>query len=68
MSTSESIILKMLSDVKKYNNDQYRDLTYYVNLRLDKSVENYYKQLLGSKNFLATFNELSVAKKLINEK
>ena len=62
--SASNIIEKKLEDIKKHNTQEARSLKYYVELRLNKSVESYYKDLLGKKNFLECFSELSVAKKL----
>ena len=63
--SAKNILENMLIDINKYKTEEAKSLKYYVDMRLDKSVENYYKELLGSKNFLESFNELSVAKKLL---
>ena len=62
---SEKILNQMLKDIREKNKPEYQSLKYYVDMRLDKSIENYYKQLLESKNMLSNFNELSVSKKLL---
>ena len=63
--SAKNILENMLKDIKAHDTEDAKSLRYYVNLRLNKSVETYYKELLGSKNFLESFNELSVAKKLL---
>ena len=63
--SAKNILENMLIDINKHKTEEAKSLKYYVDMRLNKSVENYYKELLGSKNFLETFNELSVAKKLL---
>ena len=63
-SNVETILFKMISDIKERDKADYKSLAKYVNNRLDKSVQTYYEELLGKKNFLSKFNELSVAKKL----
>ena len=63
--SAKNILENMLTDIKQHNVEEAKSLKYYVDLRLNKSVEIYYKELLGSKNFLESFNELSVAKKLL---
>ena len=62
---SEKILNQMLKDIREKKKPEYKSLKYYVDMRLDKSIENYYKQLLESKNMLSNFNELSVSKKLL---
>lgn len=62
---SEKILNQMLKDIREKNKPEYKSLKYYVDMRLDKSIENYYRQLLESKNMLSNFNELSVSKKLL---
>lgn len=62
---AKNILENMLIDINKHKIEEAKSLKYYVDMRLNKSVENYYKELLGSKNFLESFNELSVAKKLL---
>ena len=63
--SAKNILETMLIDINKHKTEEAKSLKYYVDMRLNKSVENYYKELLGSKNFLESFNELSVAKKLL---
>ena len=63
--SAKNILENMLIDINKHKTEEAKSLNYYVDMRLNKSVENYYKELLGSKNFLESFNELSVAKKLL---
>lgn len=63
--SAKNILENMLIDINKHKTEEAKSLKYYVDMRLNKSVENYYKELLGSKNFLESFNELSVAKKLL---
>lgn len=63
--SAKNILENMLIDINKHKTKEAKSLKYYVDMRLNKSVENYYKELLGSKNFLESFNELSVAKKLL---
>lgn len=63
--SAKNILESMLKDIKAHDIEETKCLRYYVDLRLNKSVETYYKELLGSKNFLGSFNELSVAKKLL---
>lgn len=65
ITESEKILNQMLKDIREKNKPEYESLKYYVDMRLDKSIENYYKQLLESKNMLSNFNELSVSKKLL---
>ena len=62
---SEKVLNQMLKDIREKNKPESKSLKYYVDMRLDKSIENYYKQLLESKNMLSNFNELSVSKKLL---
>lgn len=44
-------ILTMLRDIEDIKKES-RDLSYYIELRLNKSVMNYYKELISSFNYL----------------
>lgn len=55
----------MLEDIKKRNRPKEDLLPYYIQKRLDKSIQTYYKQLLSSCDFLSNISDESkVIKKL----
>lgn len=49
----EQIIREMLKDINKHKRDKENLLEYFVSMRLDKSIQTYYKQLLESVDSLA---------------
>ena len=51
MSKTAINILTMLRDIEDIKKES-RDLIYYIELRLNKSVINYYKELISSFNYL----------------
>lgn len=66
MSTVDTL-KKMIAEVKLHNRPTEQLLQFYIQKRLDRSVKNYYDELLSSCNRLSQFNELSVAKKIIKD-
>lgn len=66
--SSKEIILDMLKDVKEHQRDQNSLLAHYVQLRLNRSLEAYYKSLMDSFSSLSTFDEMKVLKKLTKQK
>lgn len=62
--SSKDIILEMLDDVKAHQRNKNELLSHYVQIRLDNSIQTYYKQLLSSYTTLTGYDELNVLKKL----
>lgn len=55
---------KMLEDVKKHKRPKDELLEYYVNCRLNKSIQSYYKELLSSSDGLMTHNVENIIDKM----
>lgn len=63
--SSKQIILSMLEELKQYPEvDKYELLTTYVQTRLNKSLENYYQDILSSYRSLSYQEEEKVLKQL----
>ena len=62
---SKDIILGMLSDIKKHQRDKDALLAEYVQIRLDKSLQTYYKELIDSYNVLQRFDEVKKLRQFI---
>ncbi len=51
--TVEQILKDMLKDINKHKRPKENLLEYFVSMRLDKSIQIYYKQLLESVDYLS---------------
>lgn len=51
--TVEQTLKDMLKDINKHKRPKENLLEYFVSMRLDKSIQIYYKQLLESVDYLA---------------
>lgn len=67
MNKSTIKILTMLRDIEDIKKES-RDLSYYIELRLNKSVTNYYKELLSSFNYLIYQKPVKVIKGISKKK
>lgn len=57
-------LYSMLEDLSKYHRDKKVLLTYYINQRLNKSLETYYKDLSNSFEYLTNKNDFKVLKNI----
>ena len=53
----------ILNDLSNYHRNKKELLIYYINQRLNKSLETYYKDLSSSYNYLSSKDTINVAKK-----
>ena len=51
--TVEQTLKDMLKDINKHKRSKENLLEHFVSMRLDKSIQTYYKQLLESVDYLA---------------
>lgn len=51
--TVEQILKDMLKDINNHKRPKENLLEYFVSMRLDKSIQTYYKQLLESVDYLS---------------
>ena len=65
---SKDVILGMLSDIKAHQRDKDDLLAYYVQERLNKSLQVYYKELLDSYNMLQRFDEIKKLRQFVKDK
>lgn len=57
---------RMVQEVKEHQRKEEVDLlSMYIEMRLNKQLSNYYKDLVGSYNTLSGLNERKVMKKLV---
>ena len=54
----------MLNDMKNYHRDKNSLLIYYINKRLNESLNIYYKELENSITYLSSKNDMKVLKKM----
>ena len=64
---SEEILIKMLSNIKNHQRNPDQLFEYYVQKRLDKSLQTYYKQLMSSFSSLSSYDEKNVLKQLVKD-
>lgn len=62
------MLIKMIDNIKKHQRNPDQLFEHYVQRRLDKSLQTYYKQLLSSFSSLTTYDEENVLKQLIKTK
>ena len=60
----KDILYSMLNDMSKYHRDKDDLLAYYINKRLNKSLQVYYKELSKSIEYLSSKSELKVLKNM----
>lgn len=65
---TREILIKMIDNIKKHQRNPDQLFEHYVQRRLDKSLQTYYKQLLSSFSSLTTYDEENVLKQLIKTK
>lgn len=54
----------ILEELNQYKRDKSQLIVFYINERLNKSLETYYKTMINSFNFVAKQNELKLMKSL----
>lgn len=62
--TVEQTLKDMLKDINKHKRPKENLIEYFVSMRLDKSIQTYYKQLLESVDYLA--NREASQERIIN--
>lgn len=65
---TKEILIKMINNIKKHQRNPDQLFEHYVQRRLDKSLQTYYKQLLSSFSSLTTYDEGNVLKQLLKTK
>ena len=63
----ENVLKNMLNDVKAHQRPREKLLEFYINLRLDKALDTYYKQLVESYSIISGINDIKVLKNLAKE-
>lgn len=67
MNQLESNLLSMIKDIEDIKKES-RDLSYYIELRLNKSIINYYKELTSSFNYLLYQKPMKIMKGINKKK
>ena len=67
LSMSASELDSLLEELKQYKRDKNHLMEFYIEERLNKSLEVYYKELTDSIQYLARRDELNVLKKMGKE-
>lgn len=60
----EDTLAEILKDLNNHKRDKAMLLEMYINDRLNKSLETYYKELSDSLQYLATKSDIKILKKL----
>lgn len=60
-------LLSMIKDIEDIKKES-RDLSYYIELRLNKSIINYYKELTSSFNYLLYQKPMKIMKGINKKK
>lgn len=63
MESFDVQLINILDDLSRYHRNKHKLLAYYINERLNKSLETYYKDLSSSYNYLSSKDTINVAKK-----
>ncbi len=67
MNQLELNLLSMIKDIEDIKKES-RDLSYYIELRLNKSIINYYKELTSSFNYLLYQKPMKIMKGINKKK
>ena len=64
MNSNVDKLYNMINELSEYKREKNKLLPMYVNLRLNQSLQVYYKEVVDSFNYLKYKNELRLARKL----
>lgn len=67
MHNVERTLRNMLNDLSSHHRDKSELLTHYVNSRLDKSLKNYYEELMQTYDYLTRRDAERVLKRALKE-
>ncbi len=61
-------LLSIRSDLNKYHRDKSKLLEYYINTRLNKTIDAYYSDIMDSYNYLNNRDEFNMIKRISRKK
>jgi hypothetical protein len=61
-------LLSIRNDLNKYHRDKSKLLEYYINTRLNKTIDAYYSDIMDSYNYLNNRNEFNMIKRMSRKK
>lgn len=67
MQNVERTLRNMLNDLSEHHRDKSELLTHYVNSRLDKSLKNYYEELMQTYDYLTRRDAERVLRRALKE-
>lgn len=64
----EQELLLIRNDLNKHHRDKSKLLEYYINTRLNKTIDAYYSDIMDSYNYLNNRNEFNMIKRMSRKK
>lgn len=61
-------LLSMRNDLNKHHRDKSKLLEYYINTRLNKTIDAYYSDIMDSYNYLNNRDEFNMIKRMSRKK
>ena len=61
-------LLSIRNDLNKYHRDKSTLLEYYINTRLNKTIDAYYSDIMDNYNYLNNRNEFNMIKRMSRKK
>ena len=61
-------LLSIRNDLNKYHSDKSKLLEYYINTRLNKTIDAYYSDIMDSYNYLNNRDEFNMIKRMSRKK
>ena len=61
-------LLLIRNDLNKHHRDKSKLLEYYINTRLNKTIDAYYSDIMDSYNYLNNRNEFNMIKRMSRKK
>ena len=64
----EQELLLIRNDLNKHHRDKSKLLEYYINTRLNKTIDAYYSDIMDNYNYLNNRNEFNMIKRISRKK
>ena len=64
----EQELLLIRNDLNKHHRDKSKSLEYYINTRLNKTIDAYYSDIMDSYNYLNNRDEFNMIKRMSRKK
>lgn len=61
-------LLSIRNDLNKHHRDKSKLLEYYINTRLNKTIDAYYSDIMDNYNYLNNRNEFNMIKRMSRKK